>query len=75
MTARRRIVALSASALALAAAAPAQSATSTDVRNFAKHCQTQSKKRVAGSTRTAFSTCITAMSRLARGRTRSPQNA
>lgn len=77
MTASRRMTAALAAALALAALAEsAHAATArTDASAYAKHCQNQSKKRVAGAKRTAFSTCVTAMARLARARTRSATNA
>jgi uncharacterized protein (DUF305 family) len=76
VTACPRIVALSASIVAVALAAPAQAATKgADRTNFAKHCQTQSKKRVAPGRDTPFGTCITAMSRLARAQSRSAQTA
>ena len=75
MTGHRHRTAVFAALLAAGVfAAPAQGATSSaDTRAFAKHCQTQSKKRAAGLKRTAFSNCVTAMSRLARAQSRSPQ--
>lgn len=75
MTASRHMLAVTAALLAVGVSAPsAQAARSApDARAFGKHCQAQSKKRVAGSKGTPFSKCVTAMSRLARARSRSPQ--
>ena len=42
---------------------------------YGKHCQDQSKKRVAGEKGTAFSRCVTAMAKLAKGTTKSPRTA
>lgn len=75
MTASRHMLAVTAALLAVGVSAPsAQAARSApDARAFGKHCQAQSKKRVAGSTGTPFSKCVTAMARLARAKSRSPQ--
>jgi len=42
---------------------------------YGKHCQDQSKKRVAGEKGTPFSKCVTAMAKLAKGTTKSPRTA
>ncbi len=69
---RHRIVAFAAVLAVAASASPAHAATtSADTRAFGKSCQTQSKKRLAGLKSTSFSRCVTAMSRLARGQSRS----
>lgn len=75
MTASRHtIVAFAAiAAVAAASAAPVHAGTNADTSAFGKACQTQSKKRVAGAKGTSFSRCVIAMSRLARGRSRSAQ--
>lgn len=44
-------------------------------RAYGKHCQDQSKKRIAGEKGTAFSRCVTAMAKLAEGTTKSPRTA
>jgi uncharacterized protein (DUF305 family) len=68
------MTAVLASAFAAAAcAAPADGATKADTAAFGKRCQTQSKQRVVGSKGTPFSKCVSAMARLARAQSRSPQ--
>jgi hypothetical protein len=42
---------------------------------YGYYCQNQSKKHVAGQKRTPFSQCVTAMAKLARGKTNSPEKA
>ena len=77
MSYRQMTIAGLAATLALgviAAPAPA-AAPSSDARAYGKHCQTQSKKRVPGSTGTPFSGCVVAMGRLARAQSRSPHSA
>src|SRR2546422_7270104 len=40
---------------------------------YGRYCQNQSKKHVAGQKGTPFSQCVTAMAKLATGKTKSPQ--
>jgi hypothetical protein len=47
----------------------------TKAKAYGKHCQGQSKKHVAGQKGTPFSQCVTAMAKLATGRTSSPTTA
>ncbi len=77
MTTRPPLVAALAALFATAAlgAPAAQASQRTDARAYGKHCQGQSKKRAAGAERTPFARCVTAMSRLARARTRSARAA
>src|SRR6188768_1798952 len=44
----------------------------TKAKAYGKHCQGQSKKHVAGQKGTPFSQCVTAMAKLATGRSSSP---
>lgn len=77
MTTRQMtIAALTATLAAGVIAAPIHGAAPTsDARAYGKHCQNQSKKRVAGSRQTSFSRCVAAMGRLARAQSRSPRTA
>jgi hypothetical protein len=42
---------------------------------YGRYCQGQSKKHVKGEQGTAFSRCVTAMAKLAKGQTKSPRKA
>jgi hypothetical protein len=47
----------------------------TKERAYGRFCQTESKKHVAGQTGTPFSQCVTAMAKLATGKTSNPARA
>ena len=65
-----------ASFVAVAGARPsADAAPPAGAKAYGKHCQGQSKKHVAGQKGTPFSQCVTAMAKLAAGKTDSPQQA
>jgi uncharacterized protein (DUF305 family) len=75
MTTRRiTITALSAALAAAGVAAPSPAVGAAPAgQSFAKQCQNQGKSRAAGAKATPYATCLTAMRRLARGQSRSPQ--
>ena len=50
-------------------------ATGAKGKAYGYYCQNQSKKHVAGQKGTPFSQCVTAMAKLATGKTNSPQAA
>ena len=75
MTARQRTLAALATVLATAAVTVPAQAASTDAHAYADRCANQSTQRPAGAKATPRRTCITAMSRLARGQSRSPRMA
>ncbi len=50
-------------------------ATGPKGKAYGYYCQNQSKKHVAGQKGTPFSQCVTAMAKLATGKTKSPQAA
>jgi uncharacterized protein (DUF305 family) len=72
-----RVAGLTAALLAAGAlgATPSYAAapSGAEVRAYGKHCQGQSKQRVARSQRTPFARCVTAMARLATAKSRSPR--
>jgi hypothetical protein len=47
----------------------------TKAKAYGKYCQTQSKEHIAGKKGTPFSQCVTAMAKLATGRTSDPARA
>src|SRR3954449_13123835 len=47
----------------------------TKAKAYGKHCQGQSKKHVAGQKGTPFSQCVTAMAKVATGKTSNPARA
>lgn len=73
-TCRITIAAVLASLAAAGLAGPSHAAgTSADTQRFGKHCLNQSKIRAAGANVTPYGQCVSAMRRLARAETRSPQ--
>jgi uncharacterized protein (DUF305 family) len=74
LTIRRITIAVLAPLAAAAVAGPARAAgAGATTQPFGKHCQDQSNSRAAGAKATAYSTCLSAMRRLARGQSRSPK--
>jgi uncharacterized protein (DUF305 family) len=71
---RITIVAALASLAGAGSAGPSYAAgAGSAVQPVGKHCSNQSTSRVAGAKATPYATCLTAMRRLARGESRSPQ--
>ena len=52
-----------------------RASTKAKGKAYGKYCQTQSKKHVKGQKGTPFSQCVTAMAKLASGKTSSPRSA
>jgi hypothetical protein len=69
------VVCVTAPTLALAKGPPPKSSLPAKAKAYGLYCQDQSKKHVAGQKGTPFSQCVTAMAKLATGKTDSPKAA
>jgi len=68
-------VACVAAAIAYAKGPPPNASVAAKVKAYGRYCSDQSKKHVAGQKGTPFSQCVTAMAKLATGKTDSPKAA
>src|SRR5207237_3104025 len=62
-------------AIAVAKGPPPTASLPAKAKAYGRYCQNQSKKHVAGQKGTPFSQCVTAMAKLATGKTSSPKTA
>jgi hypothetical protein len=69
------VVASFATAIAYAKGPPPNAPLPAKAKAYGRYCQNQSKKHVAGQQGTPFSQCVTAMAKLATGKTSSPTTA
>jgi hypothetical protein len=67
------VVASFAATVAYAQGPPPSASLPAKAKAYGRYCQDQSKKHVAGQKGTPFSQCVTAMAKLATGKTDSPK--
>ena len=67
------VAACVATAIAYAKGPPPNAPLPAKAKAYGRYCQDQSKKHVAGQKGTPFSQCVTAMAKLASGKTDSPK--